>query len=197
MKNFLNVDFDSSYKTEIKGFDDYNWSEIRFEIDKNVNPGFEGTLFDLSQINTESLDAVYSCNNIECFYPHEIEKVLGEFLRVLNDDGFVIVQCRDLQSACDYVSQDKLLDTLFESESGPISAMDILYGPIKDLKNGNHSRLHKCGFTYSALIEVFRQAGFKKWIGGRRPERFELFLIACKSNKADEDLNKLAIQFLP
>lgn len=197
MKTFLNVDFDSSNKTQIKGFDDDNWNEIRFVIDKNVDPGFERTLFDMSQVNSESLDAVYSCNNIECFYPHEVEIVLGEFLRVLNHDGYVVVQCRDLQSACDYVSQDKLLDTLFESEAGPISAMDILYGPIKDLTNGHHSRLHKCGFTYSALIEVFRKAGFKKWIGGRRPKKFELFLIACKSDKADEDLNKLAFQFLP
>ena len=197
MKTFLHLDFGSTLKTNIKGFKDDKWNEIRFDSDKNVNPDIVGTLLDMSRVNSQSLDAIYSYKNIELVYPHEVEIVLVEFLRVLNDDGFVVIQCQDIQSACEYITQDRLLETLCESDSGPISAMDILYGSSQELKNGNHSRLHKCGFTYSALVGAFKQAGFKKWIGGRRPKNFELFLIACKSEKSDEELNKLAYEFLP
>ena len=56
---------------------------------------------------------------------------------------------------------------------------------------------HKCGFTYSTLLNFFMAADFKKWIGGTRPKHYELCLIACKSEKTNEELNTLASQFLP
>ena len=40
------------------------------------------TLLDMNQVSNESVDAIYSCHNIEHVYPHEVEIVLNEFLRV-------------------------------------------------------------------------------------------------------------------
>ena len=119
MKTLLHVGFGSLDKSSCLGFNNSDWNEIRFDINRDVNPDIVGTL------------------------------------------------------------------------------TDILYGSRKDLEDGNHSRLHKCGFTYSALIGAFHQAGFKKWIGGRRPRKFDLYLIACKNKHSDNELNNLAYQFLP
>ena len=197
MKTFLHVDSGSLNKADIKGFNNDNWSEIRFDINNNVNRDIEKNLLNMDQFPNESIDAIYTYHNIEHVYPHEVEIVLNEFLRVLKYDGIVVLTCPDLQSACEYIAKDKLFEILYDSDSGQMTPMDILYGLSGELKRGNHFMAHKSGFTYSALLGAFIHAGFKKWIGGRRSKSYELCLIACKSEKSDEELHKLASQFLP
>ena len=107
------------------------------------------------------------------------------------------IEIQELQSTCEAIVNDKLLDSLYQSDAGPISPIDILYGLRGSLKEGNDFMAHKCGFTYSTLLGAFVQAGFKKWIGGRRPETYDLFLIACKGEKSDGELSELAKEFLP
>ena len=88
MKTFLHVGCGPQNKSKIKGFNNDSWKEIRFDIDKNVNPDIEGTLTDMSLVETGSADAVYSSHNIEHIYPHEVRIALKEFYRVINEDGF-------------------------------------------------------------------------------------------------------------
>jgi len=40
------------------------WQEIRFDIDPNVKPDMVGSLTDMSALETESVDAIYSSHNI-------------------------------------------------------------------------------------------------------------------------------------
>jgi len=123
---------------------------------------------------------------------------LKEFHRVLKKDGMVVIECPDLQSTCESVVNDKLLDPLYHTEAGaPITPLDIIYGHVGLIAQGNKFMAHKCGFTYSTLLKEFIDAGFNKYIGGRRLAGFDLFLVACKGEKSDEDLNKLASEFLP
>ena len=85
MKTFLHVGCGPKYKSKIKGFNNDNWKEIRFDIDKNVNPDIEGTLTDMKSVETGSVDAVYSAHNIEHIFPHEVPIVLKnsiEFLKM-------------------------------------------------------------------------------------------------------------------
>ena len=128
MKTLLHVGCVPQYKSQIKGFDNENWKEIRFDIDEKVNPDIVGTLIDMSEVETNSVDAIYSSHNIEHVFPHEVPIVLKEFYRVLKDDGMVVLRCPDLQSVCQAVVDDKLLQPLYESPAGPISPIDILYG---------------------------------------------------------------------
>ena len=128
MKTFLHVGCGPQYKSQIKGFDNESWKEIRFDIDEKVNPDIVGTLLDMSAVETGSVDAIYSSHNIEHVFPHEVPIVLREFHRVLKDDGMVVLRCPDLQSVCEAVVDDKLLQPLYESAKGPISPIDILYG---------------------------------------------------------------------
>ena len=55
----------------------------------------------------------------------------------------------------------------------------------------------KGGFTYSELDRVFFEAGFQTRVGGRRKEIYELFLVAFKQKKSNEQIQKTAIQFIP
>ena len=100
MKTFLHVGCGPQYKSQIKGFDNESWKEIRFDIDEKVNPDIVGTLLDMSAVEAESVDAIYSSHNIEHVFPHEVPIVLREFHRVLKDDGMVVLVCPDLQSVC-------------------------------------------------------------------------------------------------
>lgn len=196
MKTFLHVGCGPQYKSQIKGFDNENWKEIRFDIDEKVDPDIVGTLLDMSAVETGSVDAIYSAHNIEHVFPHEVPIVLKEFHRVLKDDGMVVLVCPDLQSVCEAVVDDKLLQPLYESPAGPISPIDILYGHRPAIARGNEYMAHKGGFTYSVLNDAFIEAGFKMNYGGRNPDRWELFIISFKQEKLQEEINTIAKPFL-
>ena len=199
MKTFLHVGCGSIVKSQIKGFNNDNWKEIRFDIDKNANPDIVGTLTDMSLVETGSVDAVYSAHNIEHIYPHEVRIALKEFYRVLKDDGIVVITCPDLQSVCEAVVNDKLLEPLYKTTEGhPISPIDILYGWRLPIAQGNKYMAHKGGFTYSALNSSFFEVGFKARYGGRMPVNGgELFLVAFKQKVAEEEIKKIANPFFP
>ena len=69
----------------------------------------------MSAVTDKSVDAIFSSHNIEHVYPHEVGQVLNEFLRVLSDDGFVVLTCPDLQAVCEVVAADKLLEPIYRS----------------------------------------------------------------------------------
>ena len=58
-------------------------------------------MLDMSIIDDNSYDAVYSAHNIEHVYAHEIRTALSEMYRVIKEDGFLFITCPDLQSVCD------------------------------------------------------------------------------------------------
>ena len=197
MKTLLHVGCGSQDKSQLKGFNYDNWSEIRLDIDEDVNPDIVGTLIDLNLVKTASVDAVYSAFNIDHIYPHEVPVALKEFYRVLKDDGIVVITCPDMQGVCDAIAQDKLLDVLYESSSGPISPIDVLFGNRREVSGGNEFMAKKGGFTYSELDRVFFEAGFMTRVGGRREEMYEIFLVAFKQEKSNEEIQKIAIPFIP
>jgi len=197
MKQFLHVGCGGQNKTHLKGFNSDQWNEIRFDIDKSVHPDIEGSLTDMSKVATSSMDALFSSHNIEHIFPHEVPMALKEFYRILNMDGFVVITCPDLQSVCEAVSNNKLLEPLYTSPAGPISPIDILYGHRGFMEKGNLYMAHKGGFTYSSLSNSFLEAGFVKVIGGRRLASYDLWLIAFKQDAPDETLGELKLTFLP
>ena len=197
MKKFLHVGCGSKTKKQIKGFATDEWKEIRFDIDNKVNPDIEGSLTDMHLVASESMDAIFSSHNIEHIFPHEVPIALREFYRVLKSDGIVIITCPDLQSVCEAVVQDRLLDPLYESPAGPISPIDILYGHRGFVANGNIYMAHKCGFTYSSLKLAFLNAGYETILGRRRPKSFDLWLAASKTKRTEVEMKEIAFTFLP
>ena len=196
MKTFLHVGCGPQNKSSCLGFNNDNWKEIRFDIDKNVNPDIVGTLTDMKLVETGSVDAVYSSHNIEHIFPHEVPIALSEFYRVLKEDGIVVITCPDLQSAGEALTQDKLFETLYEGHDGPVTAFDVLFGQRETTVDGNIFMIHKGGFTYSLLDKAFYEAGFKVRVGGRSGV-CSLYLVAFKQKKSEEEVKKIAIPFLP
>ena len=90
MKTLLHVGCASLNISDLKGFNNDKWAEIRFDIDKNRNPDIIGTIVDLSIVETGSVDAVYSAYNLDHIYPHEVPIALKEFFRVLKNDELLL-----------------------------------------------------------------------------------------------------------
>lgn len=179
-----------------KKFHDPEWQEIRFDIDPNVLPDITGTITDMNAVENESVDAVYSSHNIEHLYPHEVPLALKEFLRALKNNGFAIITCPDLQSVCELVANDKLLEPAYISPAGPISPIDILYGHRPSLARGNLFMAHRCGFTLKALANTLIQVGFKKVYGLRDKKSFALWALAFNWEPDDDTVKIFVNDFL-
>ncbi len=187
MKKFLHVGCGPKTKVQTTPvFASDEWEEVRLDIDENRNPDIISALPDLSDIETSSYDAIFSSHNIEHLFPHEVDIALLEFNRVLKDDGYLLITCPDLKSVAKHVAEDKLLDVLYESPAGPISALDILYGHRLSLQKGNHYMAHKCGFTRTVLMGLFNNAGFKAVTGAERQNLFDLWCIGSKDENAKQ-----------
>ena len=197
MKTLLNVGCGHSDISQIKGFDTDNWREVRLDIDQNVNPDILGSLTDMNQVSSGSIDAIYSAYNLDHIYAHEIPTALKEFHRVLNENGIAIVRCPDIQTICEVIAQDKLLEPLYESPMGPIFPIDILFGNRQEIADGNEFMAKKVGFTYSVLEQTFGEAGFQARYGGRfLINGGELGLVAFKQKKSEDEIKNIADPFL-
>jgi len=196
MKTFLHVGCGRHNKSNLEGFNNDNWKEIRFDINKDVKPDIVGSLTNMKSVETASVDALYSSHNIEHIYPHQVSIALREFHRVLKEDGMAVIKCPDLQSVCEAVAQDKLLEPLYDSPAGPISPIDIIYGHRQPISKGNEYMAHKGGFTYSVLNGVLYGAGFKSRIGGKKGN-WNLWIVAFKQKKLYEEMKKIVLPFIP
>ena len=161
MKNLLHVGCGyNNKKNTLKYYDD-EWKETRVDINPEVNPDILGNMKDLSKVQNNYYDSIFSSHSIEHVYIHEVNIVLKEFYRVLNQNGFLVITCPDLKSISKLIAEDKLLEVAYESPAGPINPVDMLWGHSKSIKEGNESMAHKCGFTKKTLMAVLTNAGFK------------------------------------
>lgn len=196
-QTFLHVGCGPTSKRDLKGFSGDSWSEIRLDIDPRVSPDIVGSLTDMSAVASESMDALFSSHNIEHLYPFEVPVALAEFRRVLRADGFLILTCPDLQSVCEAVADDRLVDPLYTSPAGPIAAIDILYGHRSALAAGNLYMAHRCGFTYKVLDQLLKQAGFPARAGLQRRAAYDLWMLASCSERSEVELVDMAKLYFP
>jgi hypothetical protein len=143
------------------------------------------------------VDAIFSSHNIEHLYPHEVPLALAEFNRVLRDDGFCVITCPDLKSVCALIADDKLTEPAYQSSAGPIAPIDMLYGHREFMGAGNLFMADRCGFTEKVLRGTLNACGFP-WVASLvRPGAFDIWAIACKSQKTDDELKALAREHFP
>ena len=200
MSSFLHVGCGMNRKSKTtRGFNSANWDEIRFDIDPSVAPDLIGTMTDMSSVQSASVDALYSSHNIEHLYAHEVPVALGEFLRVLKSDGFCIITCPDLKSVAQLIADDKLLEPAYTSPAGPIAPLDILYGFRASMARGNLYMAHRCGFTQKVLHATLSSVGFKGVATAARglAPYFDLWAIASKNHRSEDELRKLAGEHFP
>lgn len=157
-----------------------SWRHVRLDIDPAVQPDVIGDIRDMPAVANASVDVVFSSHNLEHVYAHEVPSVLGEFRRVMKPGGTVCVTLPDLQEVARHVVEGRLEQPLYTSPSGPISALDVLYGFNKALTRGHLFMAHKTGFTADSLEAALVRAGFVNVHCVRRPADFALWATANK-----------------
>lgn len=198
MRKFLHVGCGPARQgAKTPGFEGPDWAEIRLDIDPAVTPDLLGTITDLSAVQTGTVDAVYSSHNIEHLYPHEVPLALGEFKRVLKDDGFVSITCPDLVAVAQFIATRGLDETAYLSGMGPITPVDMLFGHRESLSKGNLFMAHRTGFSAQTMMTAMKQAGFGKIAVVTRPSQFVLWAIATKAVCDDASITALAQRHIP
>jgi predicted SAM-dependent methyltransferase len=182
---------------QVGGFRESSWREIRLDADESVAPDIVGTMTEMPAVPTAAVDAVFSSHGIEHLYWHDVPRALAEFRRVLADDGFLVVTCPDLQAAAQMIAEDRLFDTAYDSAAGPITPFDMVYSYRPFVEANPEWMSHHCGFTLTTLVAVLREAGFAKMFGYRREGGFDLWVLASKSSRTDEEITALAADYLP
>ena len=198
-KIFLHVGCGGNYKDRTTpGFASDDWKEVRLDIDESVNPDIISSVLDLSVIDSESFDAIFSSHNIEHVYTHEVPIMLGEFLRVLNDGGYFVVNCPNLIPVARLIVEDKLTEPAYISPAGPISPLDILHGHGASIERGNEFMAHKTGFTPKSLKAALSEAGFKSTGVLTRDAQFDIWAVATKKKvKSNDELMEIVNLHLP
>jgi hypothetical protein len=85
---------------------------------------------------------------------------------------------------------------LYMSNSGPVSPIDMLYGFRPAMERGNLYMAHHTGFTLKSLTDACIRAGFAKFIGLRRPHKHDLWGLATKLPKTDDEIRELGKIYL-
>lgn len=155
-----------------------DWTEVRLDLDPAVKPDIIASITSMPNVPDGSYDAVFSSHNIEHVYSHEVPIALGEFFRVLRPGGFVMILTPNLMGVAEAIVKGNLEGPLFQSQAGPIAALDILYGHRPSLAAGNHFMSHKTGFIPETLKEKLRQVGFVD--GEVQIAPHDLFAVAYK-----------------
>jgi hypothetical protein len=96
----------------------------------------------------------------------------------LKPGGFLLLTMPDLQCVAEFIAQGRLHEPLYQSEAGPISAIDICFGHRVSIARGNEYMAHKTGFSAQTLYDYLVASGFKKVRVQR--EGWDLWAIAHK-----------------
>ncbi len=185
MKKLLHVGCGPKNKYETtKVFFADEWSETRLDIDKDVKPDIVTSMTDLSMIEDEEFDAIFSSHNLEHLFAHEVELALKEFYRVIKKDGEIFITCPDLERAAKEIVDGRLLETLYNSPAGPIAPIDILFGHRASIQAGKHYMAHRSGFTVKILLALLKGKGFGSMAG--TTDQLNLYVLALK--EVDEDI---------
>jgi SAM-dependent methyltransferase len=155
------------------------WQEIRLDLDPAVKPDIVCSMTDMSPVADDSVDAIWSSHNLEHLQRHEVPLALAEFIRVLKPSGFLLLTLPDLRQVARLVAEDRLEDQAYTSLSGPITALDMIFGHTASLARGNTFMAHRTGFTARTLQKTLIEAGFVD-ITLRQGASFDLWATAWK-----------------
>jgi len=158
------------------------WREIRLDLDPAVQPDIVCSITDISPVGADSVDAVWSSHNLEHLQRHEVPLALAEFIRVLKPHGFLLLTLPDLQQVARLVVEDRLEDSAYISQSGPITALDMIFGHAASLARGNQLMAHRTGFTARTLYKLLTEAGFVE-VALRRGASFDLWATGYKPGR--------------
>jgi predicted SAM-dependent methyltransferase len=158
------------------------WREIRLDLDPAVQPDIVCSITDISPVAADWVDAVWSSHNLEHLQRHEVPLALAEFLRVLKPHGLLLLTLPDLQQVARLVAEDRLEESAYVSQSGPITPLDMIFGHTASLARGNQFMAHRTGFTARTLHKLLIEAGFVE-VTLRQDASFDLWATGYKPGR--------------
>ena len=161
-----------------KNFQTDEWREIRLDFNPDTKPDIVASMTDMSAVESESVDAIWNSHALEHLYAHEVPVALKEFHRVLRPGGHVLMRMPDLEQVAKSVLQVGLLGMAYESASGPIRPLDMLYGHGASIEKGELGMQHKTGFTQGSIVALLKEAGFSRVRAESRS--FDLWALGVK-----------------
>ena len=127
---------------------------MTMDIDPRNNPDIVGTMTDIGDHGP--FDAVYCCHALEHLYPHEVNRALAEFRRVLRPGGIVIIVVPDLEDV------KPNCDVLSDYPGGVrYCGLHLYYGDFSQIEEFPYMA-HHCGFVKETLAEAMAQGGFSR-----------------------------------
>jgi len=99
-------------------------------------------------------DEILSVHVIEHFWRWEVFNILQEWVRVLKPGGKLIIECPNLQSACEEFLKDPVLRSATDKKGA--RTMWVLYG---DPKWQDPLMVHRWGYTPYSLSELLKEVG--------------------------------------
>ena len=189
VKKFLHIGPGTSYKNNTTPiFNSNNWDEVRLDIDPEVKPDILSSMLDMKEVKSNSFDAVFSSHNIEHVFAYQVNTAFSEMYRVLNNKGYLVITCPDIQQVSIEVAKGNLTNPLYHTANNkPIAAIDIMYGYGSSLKEGNHFMAHKCGFADKVLFNELKRVGFKSISVIKATTAYALWAIAYKNTVIPQD----------
>ena len=188
MKQVLNVGSGPYDRERLHpAFRNSDWAEVRYDIDKLVQPDIVGSIVDLGAIGDATFDAIWCSHNLEHLHSHDVPRALAEFRRVLKRDGFALIATPDLEAIAELVVNGHLDDVAYRSPAGPITALDMLFGLSSAISRGNLFMSHNTGFTADRLGRLLIESGFAEALAKRGPG-YDLWALGLMPEAGREDL---------
>jgi SAM-dependent methyltransferase len=137
------------------------WTELSIDIDPSNRADFIGSVCDMrSVIEDDTFDAIWSSHCIEHLQDHEVLPALREFRRVLHDDGFVVINCPNIDAIAKLLVLEDIESVAYLSSAGPVRLLDMIFGHSPSIEAGRAHMAHRTGFTVDRLGRMATRAGF-------------------------------------
>ena len=182
-KTVLNVGCGYPLRQKLhRNFHGPEWRELRLDLDPAVEPDIVSSITDMGPVADDSVDAVWSSHNLEHLQRYEVPLALAEFFRVLKPHGLLLLTLPDLQQVARLIVEDRLEESAYVSQSGPITPLDMIFGHTASLARGNQFMAHRTGFTARSLHRLLIEAGFVE-VTLRQNPSFELWATGYKPGR--------------
>ena len=173
-----------------------DWKQVLLDIDPRSGADVICDARELQSRPAAKFDAIYCSHNLEHYFAHDVPKVLSGFHHVLKPDGFVELKVPDIQALMEHLVRYGmgLDDPLYMSPFGPVTALDVIYGFGKEIReSGSDFWAHKTGFSPKRLERAVMQAGFPFVFLTLSREHVVVRALAFKRDPTTEQAATLAL----